>query len=425
MDTRLRHEVERVSGDVIRFTQDLIRISSPRLHEKELARMISEVMRSLCYDLVFTDDVGNIVGVILGSDPDCAVVVNSHMDTTKPDGLEKWNRSPFSGDIIHGRIEGVGAADCKGGLAAQIYAGHILAASGLRSTGNVVVAATVADENGCSIGVRHLLGTTLPELRMAPKFVILGEPTALAIGTGHDGWVGVDIEVLSPVEGVARSAAEQVFQILGSICDDSGIPESRAIMTIDQPRPEFSGHRFLMTVRICRRLFPGESAEDVVGWLDGPILEMAREMHTVTINVKIHEEEQQVYTGHARRIRLSVPPWSTNLMHPLIDQARKAMRGAGCRWAPRAWILDRLGTGTVGGVVSREFGLPVIGYGPGEEEKAHTCNESVGLSALIEASYGTAVLMEGLSAASLILHPEVVHSDEERRMGRAAEGGFR
>ena len=425
MYKRLRHEVEKVSGDVIRFTQKLIRIPSPRLHEKELARKVSEVMRSLCYDLVFTDDVGNVVGVILGSDPDFAIVLNSHMDTANPSGLADWRRSPFSGEIIHGRIEGAGAADCKGGLAAQIYSGHVLAASGLRFTGNIVVAATVADENGCSIGARHLLGTTLPELGMAPKFVILGEPTALAIGTGHDGWVGVDIEVLSPVEGVARSAAEQVFQILGSICDDSGLPESRAIMTIDQPRPEFSRHRFLMTVPICRRLFPGESAEDVGGWLDGPILEMAREIHAVAINVQVHEEEQQVYTGHTRRVRLSVPPWSTDLMHPLIDHAREAMRGAGCRWAPLAWGLDRLGTGTVGGVVNREFGIPVIGYGPGEDQQAHACTESVDVPAVIDAVFGTAVLVHGLSAAPLDLSTDIVRAGRERFVAHVGEGGVR
>ena len=91
------------------------------------------------------------------------------------------------------------------------------------------------------------------------------------------------------------------------------------------------------------------------------------------------------------RIRLSVPPWSTDLMHPLVDRARESMLAAGCRWIPRPGSWDRLGMGTVGGVVSREFGIPTIGYGPGEEQEAQACNESVSLSAVVDAVYGTAI----------------------------------
>jgi acetylornithine deacetylase/succinyl-diaminopimelate desuccinylase-like protein len=380
-------------------------------------------MRSLDYDLVFTDDVGNIVGVILGDDRGSTTVVTSHMDTVIPDRLESWDRSPFSGDIVHGRIEGVGAADCKGGLAAQIYAGQaLLAASQHRLKGNIIVVASVAEESGCSTGVRHLLETTLPELGMDPKFVILGEPTGLRIGTGHDGWVSVDVSVFSPVEAVARSAGEHVFEILNADCDDGSLPGAQTIMEIDQPKVVFAGNQCRVTVRVHRRLFPGESAEDVVRWLDGPALEMAREMHAVGIDVAVHEEEQQLYSGHTRRVRLFAPPWSTNLMHPLVCRAREAMLGAGCRWAPNHWRLDRLGTGTAGGVVSREFGIPVIGYGPGEEEQAHACNESVSLRALVDAVFGTAVLMNGLSAVPMTLPTEAVHLDAARIVASAGEG---
>jgi len=112
-------------------------------------------------------------------------------------------------------------------------------------------------------------------------------------------------------------------------------------------------------------------------------------------------------------------------MHPLVDRAREFMLAAGCRWISKAWERDRLGVGSAGGVVSREFGIPTISYGPGEEEQAGACNESVALPALVDAVYGTAILMNGLSAASLVLHPEVVDADKERLTACAAKGGFR
>lgn len=415
MHGRLRDEVERNSGDVIRFTQDLVKIPSPSLHEEAVAEIVAEEMRKLGYNLIFTDDVGNTVGVIVGSNPDTAILMSSHMDTVKPDRLESWSRSPFSGDIVHGRIEGVGAADCKGGLAAQVYAGHVLSASRFVPASNVVVAATVAAENGCGVGIRHLLKTTLPELRMTPRFVVLGEPTALTIGSGHDGWVGIDIDIISPIDGVARSAGEHIYEMLNAHCDEPGCTDSAAIMTVDQPRSGRSDHGFLETIRLYRRLFPGEAAKDVLGWLERTILEGTREIHATVLEARVHQEEQRLYTGHTKRIRLSVQPWSTNLMHPLVDRARESMLAAGCRWSPRAWKLERLGTGTAGGVVSREFNIPVIGYGPGDEQQAHACNESVSLPVLVDAVYGTAALMHGLSVAPLD-RPRVAPRAEDERL---------
>lgn len=414
MDRPLRREVEKISGDVIRFTQELVRIPSPSLHEKDAAGVVAEAMRELRYDLVFTDDVGNSVGVIRGSDSGSAILMSSHMDTVRPDHFESWNRSPFSGDIVHGRIEGVGAADCKGGLAAQIYAGHVLSASRFVPVSNIVMAATVAEENGCSVGVRHLLKTTLPELGMRPRFVVLGEPTALTIGSGHDGWVGIDIDIISPVDGVARSAGKYVFQVLSAHCEESGRNEIPAIMTVKQPRVGLSDHGYLETIRLYRRLFPGEVARDVLGWLERTFLEKTREIHAVFLEARVHQEEQRLYTGHTKRIRLSVPPWSTDLMHPLVDRARESMLAAGCRWIPKAWKLGNVGMGTAGGVVSREFGIPTIGYGPGEEQEAQACNESVSLSAVVDAVYGTATLLHGLTSAPLDLPSAGVRAEDER-----------
>ncbi len=47
MYIRLRNEVEKISGDVIRFTQNLVRIPSPSLHEKEVAGKVAELTKML------------------------------------------------------------------------------------------------------------------------------------------------------------------------------------------------------------------------------------------------------------------------------------------------------------------------------------------------------------------------------------------
>ena len=395
----LQREVERINNEVIHFTQDLIRTPSPSLHEGDVAGKVENLMRDLDYDLVFTDDVGNIVGVIVGGDPEFTVVMNSHMDTVRPEQLDRWDGSPFGGEVGDGRIQGVGAADCKGGLASQIFAGHALASSQLPLRGNIVVAATVAEENGCSVGVRHLFENTLVQIGMEPKFVVLGEPTALKVCHGHDGWVAVDVEVTSPTEYTARNAGEHLFKTLCFHSDEEGCVGQRSIMVSEAPRVNATPDGYLSAIRVNRRLFPGEQAGDVLEWLEQTALKETREMSSVSLAVHVHEEEQQLYTGHRRRIQLATPPWSTNLMHPLVDRARESLLTAGCGWMPEMWKLDRLGMGTAGATITRDFGLPVIGYGPGEERMAHSGNESVGVHNLVDSVFGAAVLMHGLSGA--------------------------
>jgi acetylornithine deacetylase/succinyl-diaminopimelate desuccinylase-like protein len=425
VDKLLRDHVEAMSSDVIRLTQDLIRIPSPGGHEKEIARKIDGVMRALRYDLVFTDDVGNIVGVILGSDPGSTVVMTSHMDTVKPDGIESWSRSPFSGDLVHDRIEGVGAADCKGGLAAQIFAGHVVASGRVRPVGHIVVAATVAEEHGFSIGVRHLLATTLPELGMEPCLVVLGEPTGLKIGTGQDGRVAIDIDVRGPAEGAVRRAADQLFRWLKAHCGGLGVRDSHSVIMVDQPRQGASGRGCDETIRLWLRLFPGDSADDVLGWLEGSVLADERGIDAVSFDAHIHEEEQSLYTGHRRRVRLVVPSWSTDLSHPMVERARTAMIAAGCEWIPTNWKMGRWGIGTAGAVVTCEFAVPAIGFGPGAEEQAHACNESVSAAALVAAVFGTAVIMDRVSAAPRALPLDVIQTHEARSGARVTRGGSR
>ncbi len=77
--------VEGLQDGIIRFTQDLVRTPSLSLCENDVAGMVENKMRDLEYDMVFTDEIGNIVGVIRGGDPGFTVVLNSHMDTVRPD----------------------------------------------------------------------------------------------------------------------------------------------------------------------------------------------------------------------------------------------------------------------------------------------------------------------------------------------------
>jgi acetylornithine deacetylase len=86
------------------------------------------------------------------------------------------------GDRLHGR----GAYDMKGGLAAALVT--CVRAAELGLAGDVVVAA-VADEEYASLGIQEVLR------HVRADAAVVTEPTELAVGIGHRGFVWIEVEV--------------------------------------------------------------------------------------------------------------------------------------------------------------------------------------------------------------------------------------
>ena len=121
---------------VVDFAQMLIRKPSPSLQEQEIAELVRQQMEVIGYDKIIQDDSGNIIGVMFGRESEPTLLLNCHMDTVSPAEHDQWSNEPLSGQIKDGRLYGCGASDCKGGLAAQVFAGALLKRSLLPLRGN-------------------------------------------------------------------------------------------------------------------------------------------------------------------------------------------------------------------------------------------------------------------------------------------------
>ena len=397
----LKKEVESFQTEMIRFTQDLVRTPSTSLQEAEVAALVEGKLRELEFDLVVHDEIGNVVGAVSGGDPRFTIVLNSHIDTTQPKSVEGWLLPPFSGDILEGRIFGVGASDCKGGVAAQVFAARAIARTVPSLNGNVIVAATVAEENGCSLGVRHLFRHTLPRIGMTPRFVILGEPTGLDVGCGHDGWARFNIDVMGVERREVEGVAHQIFDRLALVCDTPGQPRQGRLMGAEPPALMVCTECFIERVEIVRRLFAGETITGIIERLSEDVVNGFDVGTGVVVEIHLHEELQHPASGCGIRVPLMTRPWFTDLGHPLVERAREALIAAGFAWTPGKWALDRLGTGTAGSFITSEIGIPAIGFGPGEESQDLCSGESVGIASLLEAAYGTAAITYGLIGSPL------------------------
>jgi len=391
----LRDRNRAIRPEVVELAKALIRVPSLRLEEERVADLVQAHMGELGYDTVVRDDAGNVVGVLFGSGPGPTLLLSGHMDTVPPGDESAWQGPPCEPREAGGRLYGLGAADCKGGLATLIYAGALLKRALLPLRGNLVVAATVAEENGRSVGVRALMDATLPELGLEPAYAVLGEPTALGLYYGHDGWMEVDVHVEGPNHFQVQDAATAVQDYFGAAARERVGSEVERL-AVGRPRFDELDGRRRATVPVTRRLGVAEAAEDVMGQIRHNAALAARNSGAVVVHVAARAETQTLYTGTTTLVRHVTHAWSTDPFDPLMERARGALAAAGCTVRPGRWELGRLGMGTAGSLLVNEYGVPTVGYGPGAEEQAHAVDEYVELDKLSEAVYGTAAIAHAL-----------------------------
>ena len=111
-----------------------------------------------------------------------AVILSGHTDVVPVEG-QNWTKPPFRLTREDGKLYGRGTADMKGFVAASIAAAERAAS---RNLANPLALALSCDEEVGCLGVRPMIAL-LKEAPVHPALVIVGEPTALAVATGHKG----------------------------------------------------------------------------------------------------------------------------------------------------------------------------------------------------------------------------------------------
>ena len=392
----LRRKNTGLKSRVVDFAQQLVRTPSPSLKEGEIARLVVEQMEIIGYDQIVQDDSGNIAGIIFGRDAGPTVLLNSHMDSVSPREDDNWTHSPYSGDIQGGRLYGCGASDCKGGLAAQVFAGALLKRSLLPLCGNLIVAATVGEEEGASIGIRGLIERTLPELELDASYAILGEPTELGLYYGHDGWVELEIKVEGSNDLTVDGAANAIFENFNSRIKrtlDRGRPEEFSAKT---PLYESSGGLRRAIIELNSRINDSQEPDTVIEQIKHEALLSVQSAGNVAVDVEIRKESQTMYTGTTTIVRKLTNSWSIDPFDNLMERSRQALSSAGCNFRAGKWRLNRVGMATAGGVLTKDYDIRTIGYGPGNEEVIHGPNEYVEVGKIVEAVYGTSSIVHSL-----------------------------
>jgi succinyl-diaminopimelate desuccinylase len=159
---KLLREIKR--EELIKLTQDLIRIPSVRSHkeggnEEKVALFLSHLLEEIGLDVVVEEvDPGspNVVAVLQGESDGPCLMFECHTDVVTEGDASEWKYDPFEGKLVGNRIYGRGACDTKGNLAAAIKAAHAISQSGIPLKGRILLGILV-DEEGMMTGVKHFI----------------------------------------------------------------------------------------------------------------------------------------------------------------------------------------------------------------------------------------------------------------------------
>lgn len=370
-----------VPGELSKLLGDLIAIESINLDyagskngEANISEYIYNYMKNIgvhCEKEEVLPNRNNIVCYIEGKDRR-GVCFEAHMDTVS---VENMIIEPFTPNTIDGKMYGRGSADCKGSLAAMMYALNILVRNKLKPSTDLYFVATV-DEEYAHRGVDHFLKRDLDF-----QGAIVGEPTKL--------------EVIVACKGVVRWKIESTGKAGHSSKPDRGHNAIYDMVDLIQamkndliPKYQNINHRLLgspslsvghinggtavniipdrCSIEVDRRLLPGETNDGAKNEILALIDKLKRRNKELNITVS----DPTTYTI----------PMETDISQNVVKTAMESCNKI---------IGQSAAKGVDFGCDASSFtgkGIPSIVLGPGNIEQAHSENEFVSLEEVYQAA---------------------------------------
>jgi len=400
---RITAEVDRAADEIVKYTQDLVRIPTvnpPGDQYAACAAFIGDDLNRRGYDVEYIAAEGqpehtrrhprvNVVGSRRGSGGGPVVHLNGHFDVV-PAG-DGWTMDPFAGTIRDGRIYGRGVCDMKAGIAAAVFAMDAIARAGIELPGAVEISGTVDEESGGFAGVAYL--ARVGRLAAArTDFVIIPEPLNVdRICVGHRGVYWFELTARGriahgsmPFLGV--SAIEGMNDVIAAIQRDLK-PKLAQRITAMPIVPEQARHA---TININ-----GIDGGQAVDGIQKPcVADRCRavfdrrfllEERFEEVHGEIAELIQRTLGNVDYQVRdlMIVDPVRTPEGSPLVralDRAIERVLGTKPRLVASPGTYDHKHVARIAGV------RHCVAYGPGELELAHQPDESCSIGDLVNAT---------------------------------------
>ncbi len=373
---------EKYSDYTAKNLSELIRIKSLSTQEKEVQLVLKKQILEAGFDEVRIDGLGNVIGRIGNGHK--ILAIDGHMDTVDMGNMENWDFDPLGGEIKDGFVHGRGTVDQEGGPAAFVTAGKILKELNFDNDLCIYFVGSVMEEDCDGLCWKYLIEAE----KLRPDFVISTEPTNLGIYRGHRGrmeihvsFYGVSSHGSAPERGknaiyMASKAALEIEKLNERLKFDEFLGKgSITISEIVSGSPSLCAVSDFARLHLDRRLTWGETKESA-------IKEIEEIVSGMNAKVEVLNYSEKAYTGLEYGMEKYYPTWKIPEDHPLV----KAGINTYSELFKQQPSVDKWTFSTNAVTITGIYGIPTIGFGPGNEILAHAPNEKVAISDLVKAT---------------------------------------
>ena len=379
---RLAVKARDYEADIVRFLRDLIAIPAESCHEGPVIQRIRQEMEKVGFDEVRIDPMGNILGRI-GSGK-TVIMMDSHTDTVGVGDPKEWAWDPYQGKVENGYVYGRGSCDQRAGMASMVYAGKLIKELGMHGDYTLWVVGSVQEEDCDGLCWLYIL----KEDGIRPDCVVITEPSKLGIYRGHRGRMEIEVRLRgkschasapergdNPIYKMSRLVLE-VEKLNTRLRHDPFLGKGTiAVTEIRSLSPSLCAVPGACSIHLDRRLTAGETKASAVAEVRA--LPGAEDAEIEILNYDVPS-----YTGLRYPMEKYYPTWLLAESHPLT---RAAIDTYETLWelppVVDKWTFSTNGVGSMG-----LMGVPTIGFGPGEEEVAHSVAERVPIEHLVKAA---------------------------------------
>ena len=360
----------------------LVRLKSLSLQEESVQLELLRQMQKAGFDEVRMDGLGNVIGRI-GSGKK-VLAIDAHMDTVDIGNPENWSFNPLGGEVLDGYVHGRGTVDQKGGAAAFVTAGRILKELGFDKDLTIYFVGSVMEEDCDGLCWKYLV----EEECLRPDFAISTEPTNLNIYRGHRGrmeihvgFYGISAHGSAPERGknaiyMASRAALEIEKLNQRLATDDFLGKgSITISEVISRSPSLCAVSDYARLHLDRRLTWGESKESA-------IREIEELVSGMQARVEVLEYREKSFTGLEYGMEKYYPTWKIPENHEIVQTGIRAFE----RLFKSKPVIDKWTFSTNAVTINGYYGIPVIGFGPGNEVLAHAPDEKVPVDHLVKAS---------------------------------------
>lgn len=369
-----------LKNDLIEFAQQLVQTKSYSGQEGDVIRFIEAKMNELGYDEVIIDGMGNVLGRI--GDGEQTILFDSHVDTVAVNDEALWDTPPFEGRVKDGYLHGRGSVDMKSSAAASIYSGVIAKKLGLDDGKTIYVSCTVFEEDCDGENLKHLF----KEQAIRPDYVVICEPSSNTISLGHKGKAqvvikthGVSAHGAAPEKG--KNAIYEMAEIIQRV-EQTNLelmknekPRGTLVMSqISSSSASLNAVPAGCEVYLDRRTVPSETDAMIKQ-------EMGKIIEGKEATWEVGTLHRTSWTGMEIKYDPFHPAWEISLDHELTKACIAAFQET-FGSSPSTYKFWDFSTNAVTPV---SYGIPTIGFGPGDSKMAHMVNERCEIEQIFDA----------------------------------------